>query len=179
VSAKGTRALLGLGSNIVGRWHHLANALSALSNVDADLASSGVYESAPVGGPADQPPYLNLVVSLLWAASPLALLELAQQLEQQAGRVRLVRWGPRSLDVDLLLVDGVECDTPELCLPHPRWRERAFVLAPLEEVAPDLVPATWRDDLGGELVLAGAIRRVGAIIPSTDMGAGSASDGRG
>ena len=109
------------------------------------VAVSQVYETDPVGGPDDQGPYLNLVVRLETDRTPYELLDLAHNLEHKAARKRIVRWGPRTLDVDVLWVDGVALDDPELTVPHPRLYERAFVLAPLEDVAPDLVPAGWRD----------------------------------
>jgi 2-amino-4-hydroxy-6-hydroxymethyldihydropteridine diphosphokinase len=97
-----------------------------------------VYETAPVGGP-EQGPYLNAVVAIDSDIDARALLALAQQLEAAAHRVRTVRWGPRTLDVDVLWVDGERLDDPELTVPHPRMWERAFVLVPLADVAPDLV----------------------------------------
>jgi 2-amino-4-hydroxy-6-hydroxymethyldihydropteridine diphosphokinase len=91
-----------------------------------------------VGGP-DQGPYFNAVVRLETDLGARALLEVAQQCEAAAERVRLERWGPRTLDVDVLWVDGEEVDQPDLVVPHPRMFERAFVLVPLRDVAPDLV----------------------------------------
>ena len=104
-----------------------------------------MYETDPVGGPDDQGPFLNLVVELAVApgADPYRLLEECRRLEAAAGRVRATRWGPRTLDADVLWIDGVALDDPELTVPHPRWRDRRFVLAPLRELAPDLV-----DDVG-------------------------------
>ncbi|MCU1489792.1 MAG: hypothetical protein JWM85_1197 [Acidimicrobiaceae bacterium] len=166
------RAHLGLGSNLGDRWALLGGAVSSLGELDADLVVSPIYESAPVGGPALQPPYLNAVVRLVVERSPLEVLELAGRLEQAAGRVREERWGPRTLDVDVLLLDEedggswrpLELDLPELSVPHPRLYERAFVLAPLEDCSPDLVPAGWRQALGGAEALESALRRVGEIV---------------
>jgi 2-amino-4-hydroxy-6-hydroxymethyldihydropteridine diphosphokinase len=159
------RVLLGLGSNLSGRWSHLAGALQQLVALNPSLAISSVYETAPVGGPT-QGPYLNAVVSLNTDADPSALLSLIRRLEQAAGRLRLERWGPRTLDVDVLVVEGLTSTDPELELPHPRAFERAFVLAPMEEVAPDLVPEDWRQRLGGAAAVSAAVRRVGVIIPA-------------
>src|SRR5205823_12496655 len=106
-------------------------------------AVSGVWETEPVGGPGEQDPYLNVVVCIESAASPRELLGMCHRLEAAAGRVRAERWGPRTLDVDILWVDGVEVDEPDLQVPHPRMWERPFVLAPLSELAPDLVPPGW------------------------------------
>ena len=143
-----TRVYLGLGSNLGDRAAHLATAVAALPDV---VAVSPVYETAPVGGPEGQGRFLNLVVELDTALTPHQLLALCHQLETAAGRVRAERWGPRTLDVDVLWIDGVDVDEPELTVPHPRLHERAFVLAPLRDVAPDLVPADWaaRVDAGG------------------------------
>jgi 2-amino-4-hydroxy-6-hydroxymethyldihydropteridine diphosphokinase len=94
-------------------------------------AVSQVYETEPLGGPEDQGPYLNVVVELAVApgADPYRLLEECRRLEAAAGRVRTVRWGPRTLDADVLWIDGVALDAADLTVPHPRWRERRFVLA--------------------------------------------------
>ena len=129
------RALLALGSNLGDRWSHLRWAVAALPDV---VEVSAVYETAPFGGP-DQGPYLNCVVRLETDLDARGLLELAQDRELAAGRVRGERWGPRTLDVDVLWVDGQTVDEPDLEVPHPRMFERAFVLVPLREVAPDLV----------------------------------------
>jgi 2-amino-4-hydroxy-6-hydroxymethyldihydropteridine diphosphokinase len=93
-----------------------------------------VYETEPVGGPA-QDPYLN-AVALVAPVPPARLLAAARGAEQEAGRVRDVRWGPRTLDVDVIHVPGVVSDDPELTLPHPRAHERAFVLAPWLDLDP-------------------------------------------
>ena len=102
-------------------------------------AVSPLYETEPVGGPEDQGPFLNLVVELRTADSPRRLLERCRALEEAAGRVRIVHWGPRTMDADVLLVDGWEVDEADLMVPHPRMWERRFVLQPLRDLAPDLV----------------------------------------
>ena len=132
------RVVLGLGSNLGDRAGHLRRAVASLG--DEVVAVSGVHETAPVGGP-EQGPYLNLVVALETARPAPDLLELARSLERDAERVRVERWGPRTLDVDVLWIDGETVDTPDLVVPHPRMLERAFVCVPLREIAPDLVPA--------------------------------------
>jgi 2-amino-4-hydroxy-6-hydroxymethyldihydropteridine diphosphokinase len=162
------RAWLGLGSNLSDRLGELARAVDALRTLDARLAVSPVYETAPVGGPPGQPPYLNCVVRLEAALSPAELLAFGQRLEAAAGRVRAERFGPRTLDVDVLLVEGVTSDDPALTLPHPRMYERAFVLAPLEDLDPDLVPAGWRDRLGGTAAVAAAAVCLGDLLSSPD-----------
>lgn len=158
-------AVLGLGSNLGDRRAHLAGAVRALQELDPGLAVSSLYETEPVGGPP-QDPYLNLVVRMGTTLDPEQLLELAQRLERDAGRVRTIRNGPRTLDVDLLFLDDLRIDTPRLTVPHPRANERAFVLAPLEEVAPELAPPGWRERLGGEAAVDGAVHRVGSLFPS-------------
>ena len=137
-----SRAYLALGSNLGDRLAHLQSAVDALSAAaDVDVvAVSRVYETAPVGGPA-QDAYLNAVVAIDTEIDPHALLDLAQGIERQAQRVRAERWGPRTLDVDVLLFDDVRLDDPDLTVPHPRMWERGFVLAPLRDVAPALVDA--------------------------------------
>jgi 2-amino-4-hydroxy-6-hydroxymethyldihydropteridine diphosphokinase len=102
------------------------------------VAVSRVYETASVGGP-EQADYLNAVVAVETGLSPRALLALAQRIERHAGRVRTERWGPRTLDVDVLTVGDERVDEPDLQVPHPRMYDRAFVLAPLADVAPDAV----------------------------------------
>jgi 2-amino-4-hydroxy-6-hydroxymethyldihydropteridine diphosphokinase len=133
------RAYLGLGSNLGDRLGHLQGAVRGLAAADdvAVVAVSPVYETAPVGGPP-QPDYLNAVVGLDTGRSARQLLELAQRLEGAAGRVRVERWGPRTLDVDVLLVGDETVHDADLEVPHPRLGERSFVLAPLADLDPDL-----------------------------------------
>ena len=140
------RAFLGLGSNLGDRLGHLRRAVASLPDV---VAVSSVYETEPVGGPAGQGPYLNLVVELDTERSPRELLELAGRLEASAGRVRAEHHGPRTLDVDVLLVGDLHVAEPDLAVPHPRMWERRFVLAPLAELAPELVPPERLERAGG------------------------------
>ncbi len=135
-----SRAYLALGSNLGDRPGNLQAAVDGLVTADGvDLvAVSRVYETAPVGGPP-QEAYLNAVVAIDTERTPHELLVLAQQIENDARRVRAERWGPRTLDVDVLLYDDVRLADPDLTLPHPRMWDRGFVLAPLRDVAPDLV----------------------------------------
>lgn len=127
------RAYIALGSNLGDRREHLGRALDALPDL---VARSHVYETEPVGGPAGQRPYLNMVVALDTERSARELLEVCQRLEAAAGRVRDERWGPRTLDADVLLVADEVIDEPDLVVPHPRLWERAFVVVPLVDVAP-------------------------------------------
>jgi 2-amino-4-hydroxy-6-hydroxymethyldihydropteridine diphosphokinase len=143
-----TRAFLALGSNLGDR---VAELRAAVAELPERVAASPVFETAPVGGPADQGAYLNMVVQLDTDASARELLDECHRLEQAANRVRTVRWGPRTLDVDVIWIDGVTVDEPDLRVPHPRFRERPFVLAPLATLAPDIVAPGWDaafDDLG-------------------------------
>ncbi len=155
------RAFLGLGSNLGDRWGHLRRAVDQLraGNRAPVTAVSRVYETEPMGGPEGQGPYLNLVVELAVApgVDPYRLLEECRRLEAAAGRVRAVRWGPRTLDADVLWIDGVALGDEELTVPHPRWRERRFVLAPLAELAPDLVDHAQLADAGGEVDVVGTL----------------------
>lgn len=121
------------------------------------MAVSPVYETEAVGGPPGQPPYLNVVVELDTACSPRELLEVGQRLEAAAGRVRTVHHGPRTLDVDVLLVGSLRVDEPDLVVPHPRMWERRFVLAPLADLAPDLVDAAALAHAGGSVVVLGTL----------------------
>ena len=131
------RAFLGLGSNLGDRVRYLRDAVATLCEVGPARVSP-VYETDPVGGPDDQGPYLNLAVELVTDRSSRDLLGVCHRLEAAAGRVRDVRWGPRTLDVDVLWVEGTTVDEPDLVVPHPRLWERRFVVVPLHDLAPDL-----------------------------------------
>jgi 2-amino-4-hydroxy-6-hydroxymethyldihydropteridine diphosphokinase len=131
-----TRVFLGIGSNLGDRWHHLREAVASLPDV---VATSPVYETDPVGGPGGQGPYLNCVVELSTSISARQLLGICHRLESAADRARNERWGPRTLDVDILLFGEAVIDEPDLQVPHPRMRERRFVLEPLRDLAPELV----------------------------------------
>ncbi len=130
------RSFLSLGSNLGDRRAHLSQAVDSLPDV---VAVSPVYETEPVGGPGGQGPYLNVVVEMHTTIAPRALLAICHRIEASSGRVRAERWGPRTLDVDIIWMDGIEVDDESLTIPHPRWRERRFVLAPLRDLAPELV----------------------------------------
>ena len=130
------RAFLGLGSNLGDRRAYLREAVARLPDV---AAVSPLYETDPVGGPPGQGAYLNGVVELLTSRTPRELLVVAQAAEAAAQRLRLERWGPRTLDVDVLLVGDEQVDEPDLIVPHPRMWGRGFVLVPLGDLAPELV----------------------------------------
>ena len=148
------RAFLGLGSNMGDRLGHLRGALEGLPDV---VAVSQVYETEPVGGPPGQDRYLNAVVELDTDLSPRALLAVAHRLESAARRVRQVRFGPRTLDVDVLLVGDLHVEEDDLVVPHPRMWERRFVVVPLAELAPDVVPPWAWERAGGEVHVVGRL----------------------
>jgi 2-amino-4-hydroxy-6-hydroxymethyldihydropteridine diphosphokinase len=136
------RAYLALGSNLGDRLAHLQLAVDSLARASGVrvLALSRVYETVPVGGPP-QDAFLNAVVAIEIELDPYELLHLGQEIEELAARERAERWGPRTLDVDVLLMDGTRLETDDLTIPHARMWERGFVLAPLRDVAPHLVDA--------------------------------------
>ena len=148
------RAFVALGSNLGDRMAYLRGAVDGFFDVDA---VSGVYETKPVGGP-EQGPYLNMVVRLQTGASAWELLAQCRAAELEAGRVRVVRWGPRTLDADLLWIDGERVNMPELVVPHPRMYERDFVLAPLADVGPDLLPDGYEPGAADGVVSLGPLR---------------------
>ena len=154
------RAFLSLGANVGDRAASLRAAREALAALPATrlIAASPVYETAPQDL-EDQPPFLNQVVGVETGLEPQELLRRCQAIEQAAGRVREVRFGPRTLDVDILLMEGVESDDPQLTLPHPRLWRRAFVLVPLADL--------WtlaRDMTGADVpALAAKLRREQAV----------------
>ena len=157
-----THVVLALGSNLGERLEHLrsAAAAAASSGAFAGLRASPVYETEPVGGPR-QDDYLNAVLVAETDLEPLAVLELAQSWEAAAARVRAERWGPRTLDVDVVEMGGLRTTEPRLTLPHPLAHERAFVLAPWHDVEPDAVLAGHGrvENLLADLHWAGVRRR--------------------
>jgi 2-amino-4-hydroxy-6-hydroxymethyldihydropteridine diphosphokinase len=130
-------AYLALGSNLGDRLETLRRAvrlLHARPGVEV-VRSSRVYETEPAGPP--QPTYLNAVLEVRTELEPRELLEACLAVERELGRARAERWGPRTLDVDVLTYDDLEVDEPDLVVPHPRMHERGFVLVPLRELDPD------------------------------------------
>ena len=148
-----TRAFLSLGSNMGESWALLREAVGSLDSV---VAVSPVYETEPVGGP-DQDPFLNIVIELDTDLGARELLGVCHRLESAANRVRTVRWGPRTLDVDIIWIDGVTVSEPDLEVPHPRMRSRRFVMAPLADLAPDVAGPGWSDRAEGH------VHRVGPL----------------
>jgi 2-amino-4-hydroxy-6-hydroxymethyldihydropteridine diphosphokinase len=133
-----TAVVIALGSNQGDRQDILQGAVDAIVGLPGVrvTAVSPVYETAPVGGPA-QPDYLNAVVLAATTLPARDLLDRLHEIEAAFDRVRLVRWGPRTLDLDIIVFGAERSDNPELTLPHPRAHERAFVLAPWHDVDPD------------------------------------------
>ena len=129
---------------------HLRSAISAMPDV---VNISPLYRTEPVGGPDNQAEYFNAVVELRTKQSPRDVLELAQELETNANRVRTVKNGPRTLDVDVLLYDNERIDEPDLVVPHPRMWQRQFVVQPLADIAPELVSESAYETAMGEVKL--------------------------
>jgi len=136
--------VVALGSNLGDRIGYLKFAVGELGNV---VSMSQVFETEPVGGPDGQGAYLNMVVKVQTSLDPYAFIRRCQRIEANALRQRVVRWGPRTLDVDMLFYDDVHIDSELLTVPHPRVNERRFVLTPLSEVAPERCPADWQASL--------------------------------
>lgn len=148
-----TRYAIGLGSNEGDRLANLRFGVEGLESRGLISGVSSLYETEPIGGP-DQPPYLNAVVLLDTELDPHELLLELHELEAEAGRVRRVRWGPRTLDLDIITSDGPRVEDERLVIPHPRAREREFVLRPLREV--------WAEaDVGGGVTSVQGLGRLG------------------
>ena len=153
-------AYIALGTNLEPRAAHLDKALElfhSLSGVEVKRVSS-IYESKPVGY-LDQPDFLNLVFEAETELLPLDLLDSCQTIEQELGRVRTIRFGPRTLDVDIVLYGVESIDEERLTVPHPRMQERSFVLLPLQELNPEYVVPEWNKTVN-ELV---------AELPAKDL----------
>jgi len=144
-----------LGSNIGDRGHYLRTGVHDLCGHER-FRLSPVYETAPWGG-VEQDAFWNLVVELESDDSPAALLARAQEAERRAHRERLVHWGPRTLDVDVVLVGDLVVNTPDLIVPHPRMWERRFVLSPLRDLRPDLVTDDHLAKADGEVLRLGTL----------------------
>ena len=158
--------VLGLGSNLGNRLGYLREAVRQLQQHAQITAISALYETAPLG--PEQPDYLNAALRLRAALEPLALLELQLSIERGSGRERTERWGPRTLDLDLLFIAGRTVDRPGLVVPHRELTRRAFALLPLLDVMPDA-----SDPVTGERysALASALDRTGVReLPSSRAG---------
>ncbi len=138
-----SKVYLGLGSNMGDRREYLNKALAILRNHDRiqELQISKWYETEPVGY-VDQDPFLNIVVELVTNLDPYEVLGLCAEIEEELNRVRVIRWGPRTIDVDVLLYDDWTSKDEKLLVPHPRMTERAFVMKPLSDLCPDRLIGT-------------------------------------
>ncbi|MDX9971857.1 MAG: 2-amino-4-hydroxy-6-hydroxymethyldihydropteridine diphosphokinase [FCB group bacterium] len=161
------RVLMSLGTNLGDRAANLKDALKAVKRVPGTrlLAVSAVYETEPVGK-TDQPEFLNLAVEIETELSPLELLDAVQAIEDGLGRVRMEKWGPRPIDIDLILWGLRTLTSLRLTLPHPEFRKRAFVLVPLAEIAPESVdPVTGLTiaQLSARSEAKGRVTRLGSL----------------
>ncbi|KJR47915.1 2-amino-4-hydroxy-6-hydroxymethyldihydropteridine pyrophosphokinase [Desulfosporosinus sp. I2] len=146
------KVFLGLGSNLGDRAYYLRKAISSLARSTIKIGKiSRIYETEP-WGVMDQPLYWNQVLEIETTLEPLELLHLCQKIELQLGRERKVHWGSRTIDIDLLIYDNIVSETEVLRLPHPFLEMREFVLAPLREIAPNLVLPSGRpiSEVSGE-----------------------------
>jgi 2-amino-4-hydroxy-6-hydroxymethyldihydropteridine diphosphokinase len=128
-------AFIGLGSNLGDRESNLTNARELIAEYIVIIAASGIYETPP-WGVTEQPPFLNQVIRGSTRLTPLQLLDFLQKIEHEMGRVKTIRFGPRLIDLDILLFDELQITNPRLIIPHPRMSQRAFVLVPLNELDP-------------------------------------------
>ncbi len=162
-----TRVLIALGSNLGDRRSMLDRAIADLASLPGlqHVATSSYHETAPVGGPGNQGPFLNAAATFDTTLAPHELHARLREIEATAGRVRAVRWGERTLDLDLILHGSATVDSPDLTVPHPRFAVRRFVLAPAAEIAPGLV-----DPLTGLTIaalLANVDRRPSRVVIAT------------
>lgn len=168
-----TRAAIGLGSNLGDRDRHIAEAIAALSELGDLVAVSALYQTAPVGGPT-QGAYLNAVVVIDTALPARRLLEACLEIERTHGRERTERWGPRTLDLDILIFGEATIDEPGLSVPHPELANRRFVLEPLAEAWPD---ATLPDGTTIRSLLPAvsgqSVQRLQGPVPSRSLPAAS------
>jgi 2-amino-4-hydroxy-6-hydroxymethyldihydropteridine diphosphokinase len=166
-----SRCAIGIGSNLGDRIAHLSAAVDGIAAVCRIIGISSVYETAPVGGP-DQGPFLNAVVVAGTARTPRGLLREMLLIERARGRARHARWGPRTLDLDLLVWDLATIDEPGLSVPHPRLQHRRFVIEPLLEVWPDVcLPDGSAVCAASDEVDRQSIARLAERIERTDAGA--------
>jgi 2-amino-4-hydroxy-6-hydroxymethyldihydropteridine diphosphokinase len=153
------RVVIGLGSNVGDRLENLRAAVLRIERVTPIAARSSVHETVPMGGPP-QGEFLNAAVLANWSGDPHALLDELQRIEAELGRVRDVRWGPRTIDLDVLWIESVRLATPRLEVPHPRLHDRAFALLPLLEVAPDAIDPRWNEPFSVRVGAAAGVTRI-------------------
>jgi 2-amino-4-hydroxy-6-hydroxymethyldihydropteridine diphosphokinase len=161
------QAFIGLGSNLGNRAGYLEQARRMLAGhpVVELITASSLYETEPVGY-TDQGWFLNQVVEVATGIDPHGLLRVLQGIERELGRERLIRWGPRVIDLDLLLYGGAVLTGPDLTVPHPRLYERSFVLAPLNEIAPQFIHPDGKTTLE-HLQALGAGQKIKLFQPET------------
>ncbi|MSU75475.1 MAG: 2-amino-4-hydroxy-6-hydroxymethyldihydropteridine diphosphokinase [Candidatus Magasanikbacteria bacterium] len=150
---------LGLGSNIGDTKKNLHAAITALEKLGSISKISSLYKTEPVGF-IDQPWFLNEVIELITTLSPEELLKKTQEIENSLGRERIIHWGPRTLDIDILLYDNVVLETPTLTIPHSRMHERRFVLEPLAEIAKETMHSVLNKTMSELLVNLGEGKKV-------------------
>jgi 2-amino-4-hydroxy-6-hydroxymethyldihydropteridine diphosphokinase len=159
-----TEVYFGLGSNIGNRRANLRAAIERMAPEVTIIAASDLYESEPLPAPGidEQPAFLNTVAKVETSLAPDDLLVLVKNVERRLGRRPGVRWGPRPIDVDILIYGDEALATDALTIPHTAIRERSFVLAPLADLAPDLVPSGWQGSVRDALrrLGTGGVRRV-------------------
>ncbi len=145
-----TTAFLGLGSNLGSRKQNIRQAVTCLRQTSGIRVkeSSSIYETAPIGGPAGQGKFLNACLEIETVLSPQRLLQALKAIERKLGRKRTVKWGPRVIDLDILLYGDRVIRTSRLTIPHPRLTERSFVLDPLAEIAADVVHPALKMTIG-------------------------------
>jgi 2-amino-4-hydroxy-6-hydroxymethyldihydropteridine diphosphokinase len=163
-------ALIGLGGNLGDVAATFREALRLLEAGGCRIVATSSIWQTPPWGMTDQPAFLNACIRVETALSPRALLDLCLATETALGRVRTTKWGPRTLDLDVLDVDGRPIEEPGLTLPHPWIAERAFVLIPLAEIAPDRVIAGRPVAAMAAAIDAGGLERIGPLGPVRDAG---------
>ena len=163
-----SRCAIGLGSNLGDRITHLDAAVVGLASIGRVRAVSPIYETAPIGGP-EQDPFLNAVVVVDTAHTPHGLLRALLIIERGRGRVRQTRWGPRTLDLDVILWERLSISEEGLTIPHPRMAERRFVLEPLHDVWPDAtMPDGTRVTAASDAVERQLLERIGVRLRNPD-----------
>ncbi|MDB6096680.1 MAG: putative 2-amino-4-hydroxy-6-hydroxymethyldihydropteridine pyrophosphokinae [Francisellaceae bacterium] len=137
---KESKVFIGLGSNLNDPYQQLITACQALKVIDKTkfIRVSSFYQTKPQGGPPNQSNYLNAVALLITSLTPHDLLKALQRIEDRQGRVRIKKWGPRTLDLDILLFENQKINDEQLTIPHPLMKQRDFVLIPLREIEPNL-----------------------------------------
>jgi 2-amino-4-hydroxy-6-hydroxymethyldihydropteridine diphosphokinase len=171
-SIGGAVAYIGMGANLGDRLGTLREATKRIGQLGRITAISSVYETAPVGY-ADQPAFLNMALGCETDLDAASLMQTLLAIEQELGRVRSFRNAPRTLDLDLLLYGDRIIDTPTLTVPHPRMGERAFVLVPLAEIAPDMINPSSGKTLTALKDALGEFEGIQVFAPPFDVIAGS------